>query len=68
MAVRANKARERRFLRLIKALEDAHEALAHVMAHEPIDGNDSRAQLKRDIAEYVGYLSHATWWRSETTP
>jgi hypothetical protein len=60
----SSKARERRMIRLIKSLNEAASALSAVTAHEPIDGNDSRARLRREIEEYAAYLERATWWRA----
>lgn len=61
-----SKARIKRFERLIKALTEAGDAMAAVIANEPIDGNDSRSLLRREIEEYAGYLERATWWREKS--
>lgn len=65
--IRPDRGRERRYLRLIKALKEAIAAMEAVSEHEQIrSSDDSRVRLKRDMDEYASYLDSVSWWRSGT--
>jgi hypothetical protein len=56
-------AREKKYLRAIKALTAAAEAMSELPIADARGGDDPRFTLRRDIDEYAEYLDRATWWR-----
>jgi hypothetical protein len=56
-------AHEKKYLRAIKAMKAAADAL-YALPRDNLHGTDSqRSELLRANEEYAAYLESATWWK-----